>query len=223
VKKIIFWDWTGTLADESRLDKAFCRSIEEAISKKKNIPFQEAENAFNDYLKSLENTWEWHDYVRHGQHFGLDWAQLQERHLDKLRLLPDTEKILRFAKEKDYKNILATNAVRKVIILRLEYTGLTPHFDSIIASDDVQALKSEGKHFRHGLKILNGSAPLSFSIGNNPVQDIIPAKRLHLKTILCEFGQNLTHYHSPHILGNYSETATPDYRIRNLTEVKNLI
>lgn len=223
MEKIIFWDWTGTLADEYRLDKAVCRSIEEDISKKENIPSHDAEKAFNDYLKKLENTWEWHDYVRHGKHFGLDWKELQERHLDKLRLLPDTEEILKFAKEKEYKNIVATNAVREVIVLRLAHTGLASLFDEIIASNDVRALKSEGKHFVLGLRSLDGSASLSFSIGNNPVQDILPAKRLSLRTIFCEFGNELTHYHSPHISENHIETAIPDYRIRKLIEVKNII
>lgn len=223
MEKIIFWDWTGTLADESQLDKAVCRSIEEEITKRENIPSHDAEKAFNDYLKKLENTWEWHDYVLHGKHFSLNWKELQERHLDKLRLLPDTEEILRFAKEKEYKNILATNAVREVILLRLAYASLISTFDEIIASDDVQALKSEGKHFVQGLRFLDGSATLSFSIGNNPIQDIIPARRLSLRTIFCEFGNELTHYHSPHISENYIETAIPDYRIRKLMEIKNII
>jgi FMN phosphatase YigB (HAD superfamily) len=223
MKKIIFWDWTGTLADESRLDKAVCRSIEENISKKENIPFHEAEKAFTDYLKKLENTWEWHNYVQHGKHFGLNWKELQERHLDKLKLLPNTEDILRFSREKEFKNILATNAVHEVVILRLAQASLISYFDEIIASDDVQALKSEGKHFRHGLKIFNGSSHLSYSVGNNPVQDIIPANRLNLRTILCEFGENLTHYHSQHISENYTEMATPDYMIHDLLEVKNII
>jgi hypothetical protein len=28
MNKLIFWDWTGTLADESELDEAVCTSME---------------------------------------------------------------------------------------------------------------------------------------------------------------------------------------------------
>ncbi len=223
MKKIIFWDWTGTLADESQLDKAVCQTIEKEIAKKGNVTFTDAKTAFEDHLKKLENTWEWHDYVLHGKHFGLNWKEPQKKHLDKLILLPHAKEILKFARNKGYRNILATNAVRKVILLRLAHADLMRLVDAVIASDDVQALKSEGKHFDLGLRIMNGSAHLSFSVGNNPVQDIIPAKKLNLKTIFCEFGKELTHYHSEHIANNYTETAVPDYRIQNLEEIKSII
>lgn len=223
MKKIIFWDWAGTLADESRLDKAVCRSIEEEISKKENISPGEAEKTFTEYLKKLENTWEWHDYVRHGNEFGLDWKALQERNMKNLYLLPHTEEILHYTRNKGYKNILTTNAVREVARYRLAHASLLPLLDTIIASDDVKALKSEGKHFVHGLRVFNGASHLSYSVGNNPVQDIIPAKMLKLRTILCEFGEDLTHYHSPHISDDYTERVKPDYKIQNLLEIKNII
>ena len=211
------------MADESRLDKAVCHSIEEEIAKKRNIPFQEAKKAFTDYLKKLENTWEWHDYVRHGNEFGLDWRALQEKNIKNLYLLPHAKEILRYTRNKGYKNILTTNAVREVVRLRLAQASLLPLLDAIIASDDVEALKSEGEHFEHGLKVFNGSSHLSCSVGNNPVQDIIPAKKLNLRTILCEFGEGLTHYHSQHISDDYSKMVKPDYRIHNLLEIRNII
>lgn len=223
MKRIIFWDWTGTLADESQLDKAVCQTIEEEIAKKGNMELSDAKKAFEDHLKKLENTWEWHDYVLHGNHFGLDWEKPQRKNLDKLILLPGVKEILIFAKDKGYRNILATNAVRGVVLMRLTHAGLMTFFEAIIASDDVQALKSEGEHFAQGLRILEGSAHLSFSVGNNPVQDITPAKQMNMRTILCEFGKELIHYHSQHISDNCTEMALPDYRIRNLLEIKNII
>lgn len=65
VEKVIFWDWSGTLAEESKLDKAVCQSIEQEISRQKKLPLHDAASIFIAYLKQLENTWEWHDYVRH--------------------------------------------------------------------------------------------------------------------------------------------------------------
>lgn len=222
MRKVILWDWTGTLADESKLDEAVCRSMEEEIADKENTSLNEAERILKEYLRKLENRWEWHDYVLHGKNLGLDWKAAQEKNLNKLILLPHTKDILNYTRDKGYKNILTTNAVSKVILLRLSHAGLLSLFDTIVASDDVQALKSEGKHFEHGLKIQNGAPHLSFSIGNNPVQDILPAKRLNLKTILCEFGKELTHYHSQHISHNY-KVVSADFVINDLLELKHIV
>lgn len=221
-QKLVFWDWTGTLADESKLDEAVCRSMEEEVAHRDGISFEEAETRFKDHLKRLENTWQWHDYVLHGRSLGVDWKRHQEMHLKELVLLPSAKEMLTYAREKGFKNVLATNAIRSVILLRIGYVGVLDLFDIVIASDDVQALKAEGRHFEYGLQILSGVPESSFSIGDNPVQDILSAKRLGLNTIYCDFGP-LTHYHSEHISPNHREPAVADYRIVDLSEVRHII
>jgi len=221
--KIIFWDWTGTLADEAQLDDAVCRSLEEDIARKRGLPFEEAVRVYKDFLKTVENTWEWHDYVGHGHYFGVDWRHSQEINLDKLRLIPHAMAILAYASSKGYQNVLVTNAVRKVIELRVKHVGLIDAFRIIIASSDVKSLKAEVKHFTHGLTHCDGHSGQSFSVGDNPVQDIQPAKNLGLRTIYCDLGKNLTHYHSLHISDNHSQKIDADFRIQNLREIKNII
>lgn len=223
MEKLIFWDWSGTLADESALDKAVCLSMEEEIARKRQISLEEAVEKFNQHLKKLENTWKWHDYAFHGESFGIDWKQAQENHLDKLSLLPYTREILEYSHNRGYKNILASNAVRQVILLRVAHTGLLKLFDLVIASDDVQALKSEGKHFTSGLEKLKGDPQKSFSMGDNPVQDIRPAHRLGLKTIFSAYGKHRTHYHSIHLTPNHSESVEADFIVHSLEEIKELI
>jgi HAD superfamily hydrolase (TIGR01549 family) len=221
--KIAFWDWTGAIADESKIDEAVCKSMEEACAKKHKIPLKEAEKKFKNHLKSLENTWQWHDYVLHGRALGVDWKRNQEINLKKLVLLPNARETLKYVRDRGYKNVLATNAIRDVILLRADYVNLADLFDDIVASSDVKALKSEGKHFEYILEKLNGNASSSFSIGDNPIQDINPAKRLGLKTIYCDFGEKLTYYHSEHISNNHKEPITADYIIKNLLEIKGII
>ena len=223
MEKLIFWDWSGTLADESALDKAVCLSMEEEIARKKQISLEEAVEKFNQHLKKLENTWKWHDYVHHGEIFSIDWKQAQENHLDKLSLLPYAWEILEYSRAKGYKNILASNAVRPVILLRVGHNGLLDQFDLVIASDDVKALKSRGKHFTLGLEKLKGNPQKSFSVGDNPVQDIRPANSLGLKTIFCAYGKSRTHYHSEHLTPNYNETAEADFILHSLEKIKEII
>lgn len=222
-QKLVFWDWTGTLADESKLDEAICRSMEEEVYKKEAISFKDAERKFKNHLKKLENTWQWHDYIYHGKILNVDWKYHQQKYLKNLVLLPYAKEILKYTKEKGYKNILATNAVKKVILLRVDYTGLLKLFDEIIASDEVRSLKSGGKHFEYGLKTLEGEPRSLFSIGDNPVQDILSARKFGLRTIYCNFDPNMTYYHTNHISNNHNEKMNADYTIKNLLEVKKII
>ncbi|MFC2165843.1 HAD family hydrolase [Acidobacteriota bacterium] len=223
MQKIMFWDWTGTLADESKLDEAVCRSLEEDIARERGITFADAVQVYKEFLKTVENTWNWHDYVQHGNNFGVDWKHSQKINLDKLQLVPHAREILAYTASKRYQNVLVTNAVRGVILLRVKHVGLIDSFRAIIASSDVKALKAEGKHFKHGLTLLNGNSKQSFSVGDNPIQDIQSAKNLGLRAIYCEFGKNLTHYHSQHISENHKETINADFSIQSLEDIKNII
>ncbi len=222
-QKIVFWDWTGTLADESKLDEAVCTSMERDIAEKENISFEDAVEKFKDHLKNLENTWQWHDYTLHCRKFGLDWKDHQKNNLDMMVLLPHAKEILEYVREKGYKNILCTNAVRKVILLRMKYAGVAGLFDGVIACDDVKAMKSEGKHFEKGLRMFGGDAKSSFSVGDNPVQDILPAKRIGMKAVYCEFGKRMTHYHTSHISNNHTENVAADFSIKDLLEIRDII
>jgi FMN phosphatase YigB (HAD superfamily) len=223
MSKIIFWDWTGTLADEARLDEAVCRSLEEDIAAQRNIPLTEAERLFNDHLTEIENSWQWHDYVQHGNDFGIAWKHSQEINLDKLVLVPNVREILEYTKGKGFLNTLVTNAVREVVLLRAKHVGLIDIFETVIASSDVKALKAQGKHFEYGLQHLDGDPRKSYSVGDNPVQDIKPAKKLGLKTIFCDLGENLVHYHSEHISNNHREVSDADYTIKNLLDIKSIL
>jgi HAD superfamily hydrolase (TIGR01549 family) len=223
MSKLIFWDWTGTLADEAELDQAVCTTLEEEIAKTQNIPFEAAVEVYQNHLKKLENTWQWHDYVTHCKELEIDWRYCQEKNLAKLKLVPGAVEILRYARGKGYKNVLATNAVRKVIELRVAHAGIKALFDLIIACSDVEALKAEGKHFEKGINELGGEVYFSFSVGDNPVQDIRPAQKLGMRAIFCAYGKSLTHYHSEHISADHRTLVRSASRISKLTDIKYII
>lgn len=220
--KAIFWDWTGTLADESEFDKALCRTMEEMSAKENGIPISDAKKKFIEILKGLEKRWEWHDYLSHAKKLGINWVVAHKVNFDKLKLLPHTKEILIFTRKKGYINYLVTNAVHDVVVLRTKSMGVISLFDEIIGSDDVKALKSEGKHFEYLIKKSKINVGESFSVGDNPLQDIIPAKRLGLKTIFCRFGRGKTHYHTDHIKDEHKITSDADYTISDLKEIEKI-
>jgi len=120
VEKIIFWDWTGTLADESEFDKAICKTMEKEYAQKNRISLKDAEKVFKEHLKRLENTWQWHDYSLHGRTLNADWKEAHAVNIGKLIVLPHAEEVLEFSKNRGYHNCLATNANEDVIIFRIE-------------------------------------------------------------------------------------------------------
>lgn len=221
--KLIFWDWTGTLADEAELDQAVCTTLEEEIAKKRGITFEAAARSYQEYLKELEGTWHWHDYVTQCDELGIDWMHCQQSNLAKLRLVPGAVGILRYARAKGYRNILATNAVRRVIELRAAHIGIRAFFDLVIASSDVRALKAEGRHFEKGMAELDGEVYFSYSVGDNPVQDIRPAQNLGMRAIYCAYGKGLTHYHSHHISEDHKILVRSASRISKLSDIKYII
>ncbi len=223
MNRLIFWDWTGTLVDESRMDSAVCRSMEKELAENKGTSLAEAVKSFQNYLGSLEKTWEWHDYSRHGRMLGIDWKKSQTENLKLLSLVPGAREILAFSKNKGFINILATNAVTPVIHVRMEHLGLSSLLDMIIGSDTVGALKSEGRHFRKGLQECHGIPEESFSVGDNPVQDILPARALGIRTVFCLYGRNMTHYHSGHLSSDHHQNAVSSYRINRLQDIKNIL
>jgi len=92
----------------------------------------------------------------------------------------------------------------------------------MIGSDTVRALKSEGKHFKYGLKKLEVKPENAISVGDNYSQDIEPAKKLGIKTVSCMYGKDMTYYHSEHISNNNIQ-GEADFTINNLLEIKKLI
>ena len=86
--KLIFWDWTGTLANEAKLDKAVCLTMERELAKKEDISAEQAAGRYQEYLRNREGTWEWHDYVTHCRDLGIDWRHCQESNFGKLFLVP---------------------------------------------------------------------------------------------------------------------------------------
>ncbi len=213
-QKAVIWDWTGTLADEALFDSALCADIEKRMG---------APQYFRR-LKRLENDWRWFDYVSHFEWAGLDWKKAHLKHKGKLRLVQGAKGILKFCRGLGYQNCLLTNAVKPVIDFRLKMTGCSKYFDLAIGCDEVKAMKEKGFHLRRAMKLLGLKSPKGcMAVGDNPVQDLAPARRLGMRTILCEYGRGMTHYHTSHMLENHDSKFRADYTIKRLADLRKII
>jgi len=223
--KAVIFDWTGTLADEYLLDKAVCNTMERYIAESRRVPLDEAKKIYQELLDEFVGTWKWYNYPLHGKILGINWKKAQLESLSNLKLMPNAKIVLESLRNRGYSIYLATNAAYEVIKLRVEYLGISKYFDTIVSSDIVKATKSEGKHLEYLLHNFNIDCSSSFFVGDHPVEDIQPAKKMGIKTILCKFGG--WYYHpsnnSKYLIEQHNRIVESDYVINNLIELVRII
>ena len=97
---------------------------------------------------------------------------------------PEAEKVLKQLSQK-YKLVLLTNTLSLSYEKFLE-TGLQKYFDYIITSFDTGLIKPDQEIFKLILKKYNIKPEECVMIGDNPTDDIEPAQKLGMKTILID-------------------------------------
>ena len=216
----LIFDWTGTLVNEFNLDKSICEEIEKFISKNEDIPLKNAEKKYLKLLNSFKKTWRWYSYPLHGNILNFNWKEIQLMHLDKIKIIENAIDILNQLKEKGYKIYLMTNAVKEVLDLRIDYLDMRKYFDLIITSDVVKSEKSTGTHLKYALDRLKIPENQIYMIGDNIEQDILPASKIGIKTILCKFRKSTY----SHINNNkIKNDIKPDYVIKNLAKILKIV
>lgn len=223
MKGCLMLDWTGTLVDEHDLDEDMCRSMELEISKNLRITVEEAKRRYQDLLIKYGDSWEWYDYPLHGDIFKIDWKRAHASALPKIRIIPNTIDVLSYYKGEGYYICMLTNAVKEVIDIRINYLKMRSFFDLIITSDIVKSTKSSGKHLELALRSIDVPRRDVYMIGDSLTQDILPAKRFKLVTILCKFGAVAYNHTKNHNNDNESLAGTPDYIINSITELSSII
>jgi len=216
----LIFDWTGTLVNEFNLDKSICEDIAKYISKNEEIPLKNAEKKYLKLLNSFQNTWRWYSYPLHGVLLNFNWKEIQLIHLDKIKIIKNAIDVLNQFKEKGYRICLMTNAVKEVLDLRIDYLDMRKYFDSIITSDLVKAEKSTGAHLQYALDRLMIPKYQIYMIGDNIEQDILPASKIGIKTILCKFKKSAYSHTKNIIIKNHIK---PDYIIKNLDEILKIV
>jgi FMN phosphatase YigB (HAD superfamily) len=220
MKKYLLFDWTGTLADEYLLDKTMCNEIESEISVKDGISYDQAQSKYLNFLKKNEDSWIWYNYPLHGKLFGIDWKKAHDLSLSTIKLISGVRSVLSQYQKSDFGIFLLTNAVREVIKLRIEYLKMDEYFDCIITSDMVKAPKADGKHLEMALKYAGNPADC-YAIGDDLEQDIIPAKRVGIRTVQCQYGKT-AYVHAKDYQAKLT-VCQPDYVIHKFVDLLSVI
>jgi putative hydrolase of the HAD superfamily len=114
---------------------------------------------------------------------------------------------------KKYLLVLVTDAPAVKAWIRLTSVGMQNKFSSVFTLTETGKRKSSGVPFTNAMKTLKLKPNEVLVVGDSMSHDIIPAKRLGMKTCLATYGR----------LKNQKSDITPDYRIRKITDVTKIL
>jgi HAD superfamily hydrolase (TIGR01549 family) len=212
-ENLIIFDLGWTLEDESdsQLDRAkkvsdYCIANNMIIDADKIIEYQDeggekgVSNVFNYSLTKI----------------GLDIEKIEQvRKIAKwessyLKLYPDTKQTIKSLYEKFDLGIIANQS--KSADYRLKNYDIFQYFKFVISSCDVGYSKPDDRIFKIAMERINGFYKDIWMIGDRIDNDIVPAKKLGLKTIRIMKG-------SHRMQKPINDSETPDYNIDNLNDL----
>lgn len=200
-KKVIFWDFDGTLVKSNR---SFLCSLQQAAA---DQGAELGENSMNDFLKTA-CSW-YHPQDSYPEMTGEKWWEsllgktdtylkgqaVEESKIESILggfrqnavhydyvLYEDAKRILQLAKEKGYRNYILSNNFPE-LQERVMQLGLESYVEGCFLSSEIGYEKPRKEIFSYALA-KTGNPSLCFMVGDNPVADIRGAGAVGMKTIL---------------------------------------
>ena len=115
-------------------------------------------------------------------------------------------------KSKGYTLAIVTDAPKFQAWTRLYEMGIEKFFDFVITPEDTHSIKPSGLPFKMAIKKLKLNPEEIIVVGDWPNRDILPAKKLGMKTVLAKYGK----WHQ------YKKVHT-DYEIDDISELLKIL
>jgi putative hydrolase of the HAD superfamily len=155
--KVISLDMDGTLIDAEFTDWVWKHGVPSLYAAKEGVSFEAARlTVEGEYDKVGDEAIEWYDIKYWLDFFQLseDWRNLLGRYVDKIRVYPDADLLLKRLGEK-FPLVLTSNAGREFIEVELGATGLGVYFEHVFsATSDFAKVKKTAGIYREICRIL---------------------------------------------------------------------
>lgn len=197
--KWIFFDIGSTLVDESECYEVRYKETTEGT----NVSYQEFKNKVFELAATSDNP-----YKEAVQFFGL---QKTKWYKELEKPYPFTESVLAELSKKYKLGIIANQSAGSE--QRLANWGIGKYFDFVIASAEEGAEKPDPRIFEIALDRANCLAENAVMVGDRIDNDILPAKKLGMKTVWVK--QSFAAYQS--------DSDIPDFTIHTLSEIVNTL
>ena len=129
--------------------------------------------------------------------------------------------IMTFLKNRGLKLGVLSNERESVLNLALHCYEIFDFLDLVLSSEKVKVEKPDVEIFRYALEALNSRPETSIYVGDDPIRDILPAKKIGMKTVLFvpprEYSLKTSwrSYDYPRI--------SPDFVIKKLAELRQIV
>lgn len=196
--KAILFDADDTLYRTKVFVKGIDMKVMKRISKKTRIPANQLYEEWRGIVKKVKRyknpkvryrnysytlLLEKHE-VKNAARLGKkEYEFFNKKLIKKIKLMPDIKPVLKSLK-KNYKIAITTGDNRKRVKRKLKKFALGKYFKTIISSTDVGSVKPDKRFYTLAAKRLGVKTRECLVVGNNYEDDIKPAKRLGLKTVM---------------------------------------
>ncbi|MBU0618903.1 HAD family hydrolase [Patescibacteria group bacterium] len=205
--KVLVWDLDGTLYKNTlTLSGAIHANAIKAVKKANSLSDEEAEQLFQQTYKQLASSTQTMIHCGVDRAYALSgkwYAEVQLKHLQHNQRL-----INMFDRLKPWRHIINTNGANLVTQKKLRLLGLSADiFAKIFTNADMFGkLKPDLMPFKAMLDYTGLSAEQHLMIGDRPETDLLPAKKLGMKTCLV-----------------WGESAEADVSVKTVYEVSDLL
>ena len=174
----------------------------------------------DDPSRNLRRVWFWHLLKKHGIEGGKDRAQeLEDLYwatmVEVIRPYGDVKLVLSLLADR-FPLWIASNEHTDFSCQKLENLGLSSFFAGIITADAVGHEKPDRRFYESVIEQVGAPAERLLFIGDDPLNDILGAKRTGMKTVRFRRGPN-TH------LETDDEDAKADFTIDYLTDLLDFV
>lgn len=133
----------------------------------------------------------------------------------------EIKQLLIFLRKKGLKLGVLSNERAFALDLALSYYGIIDLFDLVLSSEKVKAEKPDVMVFHYALEDLNSRPETSMYVGDDPMRDILPAKKIGMKTVLYVPPPEYSFSASWRNYGH--QRINPDFVIKKLIELKQIV
>lgn len=136
VVRTVLLDMDGTLLDLHFDSYLWKQHLPVRYAEHHGIPAEEASALLVARIRAEEGTLNWYCLDYWTRELGLDISLLEGEVSHKIALRPQAEDFLRAMRRRGLRMVLATNAHRRSLALKLQRTGIGPYFDAIVSAHD---------------------------------------------------------------------------------------
>jgi putative hydrolase of the HAD superfamily len=192
----VFFDMDNTLFDFVAAKHVACREILSFIAKEEENAAEDPSILFGYFLRGIhgfENCENIRDYMLERRLFTPQkytrCCEIYEREkLQNLELYPGVKDTLNKLKKQSLRLAVITDADSFHALARLARVELLDSFETLVAADMTGTKKPDPAHFLFALQALGARPEESLLVGDSIRRDIVPARKLGLKTAYASYG-----------------------------------